>query len=102
MQLLWQEYILYSILDNVTVPLTRTAMLQYTLEDVPKGISLLYQVAAISSEGRKGVPSTTVAVSGMSQTLSQNRMQLVQILIYTTCSVATRSTTTELSVYGAC
>ena len=46
-------------------------MMQYTLEDVPKGISLLYQVAAISSEGRKGFPSTTVAVSGMNQTLSQ-------------------------------
>jgi len=62
-----QEYILYSILDNVTVPLTCTTMLQYILEGVPAGVPLLYQVAAVSRNGREGTLSTPVEVSGESE-----------------------------------
>lgn len=65
---LLQEYIIYSVLNGSTFLLTRVAGVQYTISEVPSGVTLQYAVTAVDSQGRKGDQSSVVQITGINMT----------------------------------
>ncbi len=59
-----QGYVLYNVLEGMVFLLSEVSGLMHTVEGVPTGVTLQYQVAAINSFGRKGFPSAVVTIEG--------------------------------------
>ncbi len=60
-----QGYVIYSVLEGMAFLLSQVPGPVHTVEDVPTGVTLQYQVAALDSSGREGLPSGIVQVAGI-------------------------------------